>query len=645
MPAGETIGEVLDGLVATYPALEDQLFTEDGELNRFVNVYLNGQDVRYLDGRATAVDDRRRGPAPPRDGGRVTGDRSAPVTGRYESILEAIGHTPLVEIPRMCPNPAVRLYAKLEMAQPDGVREGPRGGVPRRGPRAARRPRPGLDHPRAHVRQHRDRARDDRAPQGLPRRARHARQRDRRAAPGRGAVRREIIDSPGAERGSNGAIALAKELAAADPRYVMPYQYGNPANPQAHYETTGPEILADCPEIDVFVAGLGTSGTLMGVGRYLREHKPGVRIVAAEPLPGENVQGLRSLEEGFVPEILDPSVLDAKYLVSNRDAVAALRDLVAREGVFAGPSCGAVLVAAAREAQRMDARDDRGAAPRRRLEVPLGRHVRARPRRDGGRPRGRGELVVIRGEASLAPGAGDGPPAARAGRGDRGPGPGRVPERGLRDHRRHRGRRRRRHGAPLRAPAATCRPPRTATRSTRTTRSGSSVETDDADEVVWGIVHSHVKSPAVPSPTDVGLAAFYPDALYLLVSLAADEADASTGEPSLRAWRIVDGRHLRGRRWRSDERRRPRRRRPSTVVGVAWLLAGARRAGRRHAARLERHAAGDDRHAAGRSIRAALVGCQRRGRRLCCIVRAVRRLGGGTRRAVRGADEPRPRRR
>ena len=106
----------------------------------------------------------------------------------------------------------------------------------------------------------------------------------------------------------------------------MPYQYGNEANPRAHYETTGPEILADCPEVDVFVAGLGTGGTLMGVGRFLRERKPGVRIVAAEPLPGENVQGLRSLDEGFVPEIFDPSLLDAKYLVSNRDAIAALRD-------------------------------------------------------------------------------------------------------------------------------------------------------------------------------------------------------------------------------------------------------------------------------------------------------------------------------
>jgi cysteine synthase B len=163
----------------------------------------------------------------------------------------------------------------------------------------------------------------------------------------------EVIDSPG-RLGSNGAIALAKHLVERDARFVMPYQYGNEANPRAHEETTGPEILADCPEIDVFVAGLGTSGTLMGVGRYLHRAKPGVRIVAAEPLPGEGVQGLRSLDEGFVPEILDPSMLDAKYLVSNADAIAALRDLVDREGIFGGPSCGAVLVAAAREAQRME---------------------------------------------------------------------------------------------------------------------------------------------------------------------------------------------------------------------------------------------------------------------------------------------------
>ncbi|HYN68898.1 MAG TPA: cysteine synthase family protein [Candidatus Eisenbacteria bacterium] len=163
----------------------------------------------------------------------------------------------------------------------------------------------------------------------------------------------EIIDTPG-ELGSNGAIARARELAAGDPRYVMADQYANPANPRAHETTTGPEILADCPEIDVFVAGLGTAGTLMGVARYLQRAKPGVRIVAAEPLPGENVQGLRSLEDGFVPEILDPDLLDARYLVANRDAVAATRELAAREGIFAGPSSGAIVSVAQRVAREMD---------------------------------------------------------------------------------------------------------------------------------------------------------------------------------------------------------------------------------------------------------------------------------------------------
>jgi cysteine synthase B len=163
----------------------------------------------------------------------------------------------------------------------------------------------------------------------------------------------KIIDSPG-ELGSNGAIARARELAASDPRYVMADQYANPANPRAHETTTGPEILADCPEIDVFVAGLGTAGTLMGVARFLGRAKPGVRIVAAEPLPGENVQGLRSLEDGFVPEILDPSLLHGRYLVANVDAVAAARDLAAREGIFAGPSSGAIVSVAQRVGREMD---------------------------------------------------------------------------------------------------------------------------------------------------------------------------------------------------------------------------------------------------------------------------------------------------
>ena len=134
----------------------------------------------------------------------------------------------------------------------------------------------------------------------------------------------------------------------------MPYQYGNPANPRVHEQTTGPEILDQVPEIDVFVAGLGTGGTLTGVGRFLKRARPGVRIVAAEPLPGEQVQGLRSLDEGFVPPVLDESVLDDRFLVSNRDAVIGLRRLLREEGIFAGLSCGAAIAVAVRVARDME---------------------------------------------------------------------------------------------------------------------------------------------------------------------------------------------------------------------------------------------------------------------------------------------------
>ena len=276
----------------------------------------------------------------------------APHGGRYDDILDAIGHTPIVEIPRMSPNPNVRIYAKLEFMNPTGsVKD-----------RIARYlvedlEERGLLGPESIILEPTSgntgialamigRRKGYRVALVMPDNVTNER---RQMAALFGA---EVIDSPGA-LGSNGAIELAKHLISKDSRFVMPYQYGNEANPRAHYETTGPEILADCPEVDVFVAGLGTGGTLMGVGRYFRERKPDVRIVAAEPMPGEKVQGLRSLDEGFVPEILDLSQLDAKYLVSNRDAIAALRDLVFREGIFGGPSCGAVLVAAAREAQLM----------------------------------------------------------------------------------------------------------------------------------------------------------------------------------------------------------------------------------------------------------------------------------------------------
>jgi cysteine synthase B len=163
----------------------------------------------------------------------------------------------------------------------------------------------------------------------------------------------EIVYSPGAE-GSNGAIRLAQELAAADPTLFMPYQYGNSANPQAHFEATGPEILAQVPEVDAFVAGLGTGGTLTGVGRYLKAQRPGVRVIAAEPLPGELVQGRRSLAGGVVPPVVDEALLDDRYLVSNRDAVIGLRRLTRDEGIFAGLSSGAALAVAVRVAREME---------------------------------------------------------------------------------------------------------------------------------------------------------------------------------------------------------------------------------------------------------------------------------------------------
>jgi [CysO sulfur-carrier protein]-thiocarboxylate-dependent cysteine synthase len=290
-----------------------------------------------------------------RDAGSVHGrahEHGVPHGGRYDDILDAIGHTPLVEIPRMSPNPAVRIFAKLEMTNPTGsvkdrvakylVEDLEARGLLQADSIILEPTSGNTGIALAMI----GRRKGYRVALVMPDNVTNER---RQMAALFGA---EVIDSPG-RLGSNGAIALAKHLVERDERFVMPYQYGNDANPRAHEEMTGPEVLADCPDIDVFVAGLGTSGTLMGVGRYLRRAKPGVRIVAAEPLPGEAVQGLRSLDEGFIPEILDPAILDAKYLVSNADAVAALRDLVDREGIFGGPSCGAVLVAAAREARQM----------------------------------------------------------------------------------------------------------------------------------------------------------------------------------------------------------------------------------------------------------------------------------------------------
>jgi cysteine synthase B len=171
--------------------------------------------------------------------------------------------------------------------------------------------------------------------------------------------RRQLLEMYGAEirlspaaGGSNEAVAVAKKLAAENPAWVMLYQYGNPANAQSHYDTTGPEILEDCPQITHFVAGLGTTGTLMGVGRFLREKVPGITIVAAEPRYGELVYGLRNIDEGFIPELYDPDVLDSRFSVGPDDAVRRTRELVEQEGIFAGISSGAILHAALGQAAK-----------------------------------------------------------------------------------------------------------------------------------------------------------------------------------------------------------------------------------------------------------------------------------------------------
>ncbi len=163
----------------------------------------------------------------------------------------------------------------------------------------------------------------------------------------------ELVDSP-PEEGSNGAVRLALELAKRDASFFMPFQYANEANPRAHYEGTGAEIAAALERVDVLVAGLGTGGTLMGAGDRLRESFPDVVVAAAEPLPGDEVMGLRSLADGYVPPILDVSKLDRKLLVTNAESVAGLRLLLEREGIFGGVSSGAVIHAALRLANELD---------------------------------------------------------------------------------------------------------------------------------------------------------------------------------------------------------------------------------------------------------------------------------------------------
>jgi [CysO sulfur-carrier protein]-thiocarboxylate-dependent cysteine synthase len=273
---------------------------------------------------------------------------------RYESILDVVGNTPLVGVHALSPNPAVRIYAKLEGQNPGGSMKDR---IALRMVEAAERD--GLLQPGDTILE----PSSGNTGIGLALVARMKGYRLRVVLPENVSEERrqmleifgaEVISSPG-EEGSNGAIRQAEKLAAEDPTLVMLFQYGNPANPDAHYTTTGPEILRDCPELDVFVAGLGTSGTLMGVGRYLKEQKPDVRVVAVEPPAGELVQGLRSLEDGFVPPIFDPALLDRKFIVRPRESIEWTRRLLDECGIFAGISSGAVLAGVDKMAATMNA--------------------------------------------------------------------------------------------------------------------------------------------------------------------------------------------------------------------------------------------------------------------------------------------------
>ncbi|HUK73754.1 MAG TPA: cysteine synthase [Streptosporangiaceae bacterium] len=264
---------------------------------------------------------------------------------RYDSLLDSLGNTPLVGLPRLSPRPDVRLWAKLEDRNPTGsVKDRPAGFM------IEQAEKDGLLTPGATILEPTSgntgislamaaKLRGYRLVCVMPENTSE----ERRQILSMWSA--EIISSPAAG-GSNEAVRMAKEIAAANPGWVMLYQYGNEANARAHYETTGPELLADLPEITHFVAGLGTTGTLMGVGRYLRERVPDVAVVAAEPRYGELVYGLRNVDEGFVPELYDDSVLTTRFSVSSADALRRTRELLEAEGIFAGISTGCVLHAA-----------------------------------------------------------------------------------------------------------------------------------------------------------------------------------------------------------------------------------------------------------------------------------------------------------
>ncbi len=270
---------------------------------------------------------------------------------RFDNLLASVGGTPLVGLPTLSPSPQVRVWAKLEDRNPTGSIKDRAALSMLNAAEAAGELRPGctiLEPTSGNTGISLAMAaklRGYRLVCVMPENTSEERRQILRMW---GA---EIVSSPAAG-GSNEAVRVAKRMAAEHPDWVMMYQYGNQANADAHYNSTGPELLADLPTITHFVAGLGTTGTLMGVSRYFREYKPDVTVVAAEPRYGELVYGLRNLDEGFVPELYDPSLIDSRFSVGPRDAVRRVRELLENEGIFAGISTGAILHAALGQAAK-----------------------------------------------------------------------------------------------------------------------------------------------------------------------------------------------------------------------------------------------------------------------------------------------------
>ena len=343
--SGSTVRELLADLAERFPGLGSQVLENGNEIAPFVNVYVNNEDVRTLEGLETAVGDSTTVILLPAMAG---GEQTL-----TPSLLQAIGRTPLVELSRLSPQAGARLYAKLEGQNPTGSIKDRIARTMVEAAEASGELEPGRElleptsgntgislamvaklkgYPLTCV-----------IPENsTPERVRMLE-----------LYGAKIVFSPGSE-GSNGAVRHALRLAETDSHYFMLNQYANEANPRAHYEGTGAEIAEALPRVDAFVAGLGTGGTLMGAGERLRESFPDVLVAAAEPFQGDLVYGLRSLADGYVPPILDVTKLDRKILVSNDESLIGLRALLDREGIFAGVSSGAVIHVARRIAAELD---------------------------------------------------------------------------------------------------------------------------------------------------------------------------------------------------------------------------------------------------------------------------------------------------